>query len=52
MKRILERENIYEEFDDLNEVHLCHVMTHVGRESDKFLMNNQNAVSLFNYRQN
>ena len=50
MKNILVRESIDEAFDDLNERHLCHVINYVCRESDKFLMNNINAINLFNYR--
>ena len=51
MKNILEQNDIYEPFSDLNEVHLCHAMNYVSTESDKFLMNNYNAVKLYNYRQ-
>ena len=32
-------------------MHLCHAMNYVSTESDKFLMNNFNAVKLYNYRQ-
>ena len=51
MKNILEQQDIYEPFSDLNEAHLCHAMNFVSTESDKFLMNNYNAVKLYNYRQ-
>ena len=51
IKDILQREGVFESFNDLNEAHLCHVMTHVCSESDKFRRNNHNAVKLFNYRQ-
>ena len=51
IKAILERLDIVEPFNDQNESHLCHVMTHVCKESDKFLTNNYNAVKLYNYKQ-
>ena len=51
LKDVLERESIYEGFNDLNESHLCHSINYIANESDKFLSNNINAVNLFNYRQ-
>ena len=51
IKNILERKLDFEPFNDLNEQHLCHIMNYVNGEYDKFLMNNYNAVNLYNYRQ-
>ena len=51
MKQILEKAAIFELFDDLNGEHLRLAMNFVSIESDKFLVNNVTAVSLFNYKQ-
>ena len=51
MKQILEKAAIFEPFDDLNSEHLRLAMNFVSIESDKFLVNNTYAVSLFNYKQ-
>ena len=51
MRQILEKADVFDSFDDLNAEHLRLAMNFVSIESDKFLVNNTNAVSLFNYKQ-
>ena len=51
MRQILEKSGVFETFDDLNAEHLRLAMNFVSVESDKFYVNNTNAVSLFNYKQ-
>ena len=51
MRQIIEKAGIFDAFDDLNAEHLRLAMNFVSVESDKFLVNNTNAVNLFNYKQ-